>query len=123
MIIPATVVDWLFPCSVFNIGVVTVVGAVMVARSEKVVLVYNTVEPLKTILVWGANVGSKALVTEDWTVAGTSEVCDVDTGNVGLVDPSSVFSVDTGIVVWVDVGIKVVRIELSLLGVPVEGDE
>ena len=62
-------------------------------------------------------------MTEDWTVAGTWEGCDVGTGNVGLVDPGSVFLVDTGIVVWIDVGIKVVRIELDLLGVPVGGDE
>lgn len=49
--IAAARVDWLSPCSVFDICVVTVVGAVMVARSEKVALVYTAVEPLKTILV------------------------------------------------------------------------
>ena len=62
-------------------------------------------------------------MTEDWTVAGTWEVCGVDSGNVALVDPGSVFLVDTGIVVWVDVGVKVFRIEFDILVIPVGGDE
>lgn len=56
-------------------------------------------------------------MTEDWTVAGTREVCDVDTGNVALGDIGTLAVGERA------VGKRAIGVELDRLVASVGGDE